>query len=299
MSESGTRHDGPDPVTRKPNFAMPPSACDCHAHIYGPGAKFPFAANLGQMAFDAPKEALAAMHAAIGVERGVIVHGATHGTDLSVTLDALASGKGRYRAVALVEDAITDRRLEELDRAGVCGVRYNFVPHLGGPPDMKDFTRMAARIAPLGWHAVLHMKAEHILTFAEVLRRLPLPIMFDHMLRIDPSKGLQQEPFLRLVDFLEDGHWVKIAAVEKLSKQRYPFEDSVALGAALVRAAPDRCVWGTDWPHPQVGAQRTGDGDLVDLIPAIAPDRGLQTKLLVENPARLYGFGQTSPRCSG
>lgn len=290
MTDQMVRVDGPDWVTKKPKFAMPPLACDAHVHVYGPGARFPFAQNYVHAAFDAPKEALVTMHDTIGAARGVIVHGATHGTDLSVTLDALEAGRGRYRAVAIVGNAVTDRRLEELHVAGVRGIRYNFVPHLGGPPDMEDFKRMAARIAPLGWHVVLHMKAEHIIEFGEVLRSLPVTILFDHMLRLDPSKGDRQEPMLRLLDFLGDGHWVKVAALEKLSKQRYPFADSVAIGAALVRAAPERVIWGTDWPHPSVGAQRTNDGDLVDLIPALAPERAQQIKLLVDNPARLYGF---------
>ncbi len=122
------------------------------------------------------------------------------------------------------------------------------------------------------------------------MRQLPLPILFDHMLRIDPSLGENQPPFKCLLDFLAEGHWVKIAALEKLSKRPYPFEDSVAIGAALIRCAPERVIWGTDWPHPTVGAKRTNDGDLVDLIPALAPASAQQRRLLVDNPARLYGF---------
>jgi 2-pyrone-4,6-dicarboxylate lactonase len=290
MSESEVRRDGPEWVTKKPRYAMPPLACDAHVHIYGPAGKFPFSPAHLHLAFDAPKEALRTMHDAIGVQRCVIVHAATHGTDLSVILDALAGDESRYRAVAIVEDAVTDARLEELHTAGVRAIRYNFVPHLGGPPDLDDFARMAARIAPLGWHVALHMKAEDILSYAGVLRKLPLPVLFDHMARIDPSLGEGQPPLQCLLDFLAEGHWVKIAALEKLSKQRYPFADSVAIGAALVKAAPDRVIWGTDWPHPLVGTKRTNDGDLVDLIPALAGEPSQQYKLLVENPARLYQF---------
>jgi len=293
MNEPEAGLDGPEWTTKKPRYVMQARACDAHVHVYGPAAKFPFAPAYAHLAFDAPKEALRKMHQTIGVQRCVIVHAATHGTDLAVTLDALADGAGRYRAVAIVDNVVTDRRLEELHDAGVRGIRYNFVPHLGGPPDPADLKRMAARIAPLGWHVVLHMKAEDILTFTGVLRELPLPILFDHMLRIDPSLGEAQAPLRCLLDFLAEGHWVKIAALEKLSRLRYPFEDSVAIGAALIKAAPDRVVWGTDWPHPTVGAKRTNDGDLVDLIPALAPQPEQQRKLLVENPARLYGFTES------
>ena len=284
---------GPDRDTRTPRFKLPKGACDAHVHVFGPRERFAFAPEQLARAFDAPKEDLAAMHAVIGAERCVIVHGAKHGNDLSVTLDAMASDAARYRAVAVVSDAITDAQLEALDRAGVRGVRYNIVPHLGGPPDPDAMRRMAERIAGLGWHLVLHMRDDDILTYADLFRSLKAPLLFDHMARIDPAKGgVDQTAFRTLLGFLESGdNWVKIAAVEKISRLPYPFDDVVSMAACLIEAAPDRVIWGTDWPHPDVGPQGpSNDGDLVDLIPAFAPDAAARRKLLVDNPARLYRF---------
>lgn len=292
MTQDWETRGGPDPDTRTPRFALPPGACDCHVHIFGPADRFPFMPSRLQRAYEAPKAALETMHQKIGVDRCVIVHGFTHGTDLSVTLDAMETGGGRYRAVALVDDAITDERLEELHAAGVRGVRYSVI--LGGEGLKTDaIRRMAERIAAFGWHLVLHLKDDAIVTYADFLKRLPVPFVFDHMAGIDPaSGGVDQEPFQHLLSHLKDGNgWTKISGIEKVSNQSYPFDDAAALAKALISAAPDRVIWGTDWPHPQVGPQGpTNDGDLVDLIPAYAPDAETQRKLLVDNPARLYGF---------
>jgi len=284
---------GWDPDTKVPRFELPPGATDCHVHIYGPASRFPFVKERLHRAFEAPKESLCAMHARLGVERCVVVHGVTHGFDLSVTLDALFRAAGRTRAVAPADPAMDDRRLSELDAAGFRGVRFNFMPRLGGPPDPAALRRTAERIAPLGWHLVLHLDADDVLVHRDLLRSLAAPILFDHILRLDPSRGTGQAPFLALVEFLREGRvWVKLAAFEKFSKEAYPFRDICGLAAALVEAAPDRVVWGTDWPHPDVGAGGpTNDGDLADLIPSFAPTPELRRKLLVDNPARLYGFG--------
>lgn len=232
------------------------------------------------------------MHNKIGVDRCVIVHGFTHGTDLSVTLDAMDTGGGRYRAVATVDNTITDERLEELHAAGVRGVRYSVIL-VGESLNTDRIQHMAERIAIFGWHLVLHLKGDDIVTYADFLKRLPVPLVFDHMAGIDPaSGGVNQEPFQFLVSHLKDGNgWAKISGIEKASNQSYPFDDAAALAKALILAAPDQVIWGSDWPHPQMGRQGpTNDGDLVDLIPFYASDTATQRKLLVDNPARLYGF---------
>lgn len=281
---------GPDPNTKAPDFSLPPGACDCHVHIYGPATRFPFAPAQRDRAFDAPRQALETMHAALGVDRCVIVHGGTHGTDLSVTLDALANGGGRYRAVALVDHDITDARLEELHQAGVRGIRYGFV---FAQPDPATVRHMADRIAPLGWHMALFLRGDDILTHAELFRDLPVPLLFDHMAGIDPATGVtDQAAFRELVRHLKDGAgWVKLSALENHSRQPYPFADVTDLARSLIDAAPDRVLWGTNWPHPDaLPGGPVNDGDLVDLIPLYAPDAATQRKLLVENPAALYGF---------
>jgi len=282
---------GPDPDTRVPSFKLPPGACDCHVHIYGPAAQFPFAPAQRDRAFEAPRRALEAMHNTLGVDRCVIVHGGTHGTDLSVTLDALASGGGRYRAVALVDPDITDARLEELHHAGVRAVRYGFV---FSQPDEAVVRRMADRIAAFGWHMALFLRGDDIVTHADLFRTLPVPLLFDHMAGIDPANGgSDQAAFRELARHLKDGAgWAKLSALENHSHQPHPFADAIDLARALIDAAPDRVLWGTNWPHPDTApGGPVNDGDLVDLIPLYAPDRETQRKLLVENPVALYGFG--------
>ena len=284
---------GPDPDTRTPRFALPSGACDCHVHIYGPAARFPFAPAQRDRAFEAPRTALEAMHAKLGVDRCVIVHGGTHGTDLSVTLEALAEGSGRYRAIALVDPDITDSQLEDLHRAGVRGVRYGFV-FKDRAPNPAVVRRMADRIAPLGWHMALFLRGGDIVTHADLFRELSIPLLFDHMAGIDPAMGgIDQEPFRELARHLKNGTgWAKLSALENHAHQPYPFADATEIAAALIDAAPNRVLWGTNWPHPDaLPGGPINDGDLVDLIPLYAPDAAIQQKLLVDNPAELFRFG--------
>jgi predicted TIM-barrel fold metal-dependent hydrolase len=270
---------------------MPPDATDCHVHIVGPQSRFAFDKRRAHRAYDAPKEVLRDIQVRLGVGRCVVVHGVTHGLNVAVTLDALFTANGRYRATMPNDPAITDQRLEELNACGFRAVRFNFMPRLGGPPDRDVFVRAAERIAPFGWHVLVHMDADDILAYDDMLRASRAPLVFDHMLRLDPSRGTGQAPYRRLVEFLKEGRaWVKLSAFEKFSKERYPFRDICGIAAALMDAVPDRAVWGTDWPHPDVVPGPTNDADLVDLIPSYAPTATLQQKLLVDNPAALYGF---------
>lgn len=283
---------GPDPDTRVPHFHVPPGSCDCHVHVYGPDNLFPFVPAQRERSFEAPKANLEAMHRRIGMNRCVIVHVPAHGTDLSVTLDAMQSGDREYRGIALVDDAITDPRLEELHGYGFRGVRYS--PTLdGGPLSREAIRRMADRIAALGWHMLFHFKNNAILGYADLLDGLPVPFVLDHFGGVDPAiGGIDQDSFRLVARHLRDGTgWVKTSAIEKVSHQPYPFADAAAIARAFVALAPDRVLWGTDWPHPGVGPQGpTNDGDLVDLIPTYVEDVAVQRKLLVDNPARLYGF---------
>jgi predicted TIM-barrel fold metal-dependent hydrolase len=283
---------GPDPDTKAPRFNLPAGACDCHVHVYGPAARFPFQPSHAERSFEAPKDALETMHRKIGMDRCVIVHVPAHGTDLAVTLDAMASSDRQVRAVALVNNEITDNRLEELHGAGVRGIRYS--PTLdGGPLNHAAVRRMADRIAPLGWHILFHFKDNGILPYADLLKGLPIPCVLDHFGGSDPATGGADQDSFRIVSELlqSDNGWIKISAIEKVSHQPYPFADAAAIAAALVEIASDRVLWGSDWPHPSVGPQGpTNDGDLVDLIPTYVSDPAIQQKLLVQNPDRLYGF---------
>jgi len=281
----------PDPDTHTPRFSVPPRTCDAHCHVFGPAVRFPYAADRAYTPPDAPADRLAALHATLGIERAVIVQASCHGTDNSAMIEAISSSGGRYRGIAIVEQSATDDDLADLDQAGIRGVRFNFVKHLGGMPDMKVFHRVIERIRPLGWHLVVHLDAADIPEVAGILRALPVPFVIDHMGRVKASAGLEQEPFRALLRLARlESCWVKVCGAERVSTEGPPFHDAIPFARAVVEAAPDRVLWGTDWPHPNVRPYMPNDGDLVDLIPLIAPDETLQQKLLRDNAARLYGF---------
>src|SRR5580704_14960178 len=201
----------PDPNTKVPRFKMPLLACDAHCHVFGPAAKFPYAADRAYTPPDAPKEYLAALHKILGVSRAVIVQASCHGTDNRAMLDAIASSNGAYRGIAIVGPDIGDDELASLDRGGVRGVRFNFVAHLGGAPDLELFDRTIDRIGGLGWHVVLHLDAEDILTYEDRIKRLRVPFVIDHMGRVKAAGGLDQAPFKRLLALMRNPlAWVKV-----------------------------------------------------------------------------------------
>ena len=281
----------PDPHPRAPSFALPPGACDSHCHVFGPGDLFPYHPKRSYTPPDAPREALATLHATLGLDRAVIVQATCHGDDNRAMLDAIARAGGRYRGVAMIGEAVTDAELEALHAGGVRGVRMSFARHLSGPPDFTRVGRVARRIAPLGWHLVLYLEAGDVVENARALGGLGLPVVIDHMARVRVAEGLGQPAFRHLLDFLRDADfWVKISCAERLSVAGPPFDDVVPFAAALIDAAPDRVLWGTDWPHPNIDGRMPNDGELTDLLPAYAPDEALRRKILVDNPARLYGF---------
>ena len=281
----------PDPHPKLPRFVMPPLACDAHCHVFGPAGRFPYAPDRSYTPPDAPKETLATLHRLLGVERAVIVQASCHGSDNRATLDAIAHSGGRYRGIAIIDETITDKDYAALHAGGMRGVRFNFVKHLGGRPDMRLFQRTLERMAPMGWHLVLHLDAADIVELAPLLRGLTLPFIIDHMGRVKADAGLDQPPFRALLELTKlDTCWVKVCGAERVSSTGPPFTDAVPFARALVDAAPDRVLWGTDWPHPNIVRHMPNDGDLVDLVPLIAPDGVTQHRLLVANPARLYDF---------
>jgi predicted TIM-barrel fold metal-dependent hydrolase len=279
----------PDPDTRTPRLRLPPGACDAHCHVFGPADRFPYAPDRAYTPPDAPYEALVRLHETLGVERAVIVHASCHGSDMAVTLDAIARSEGHMRGVAVVEPGVTDAALAALDAGGIRGVRFNFVRHLGGMPDMAVFERVLAQVAPLGWHVVLHLDAEDVVELAERIARIRIPFVIDHMGRVKARLGLDQAPFRQLLELMRNPlAWVKICGAERVSSAGRPFRDAVPFAAALVAAAPDRVLWGTDWPHPNIAGDMPNDGDLVDLLAEAVPEEALRHQVLVENPARLY-----------
>jgi 2-pyrone-4,6-dicarboxylate lactonase len=273
---------------RKPRFKLPPRATDAHCHVFGPAAKFPYAPGRRYTPEDAPKEMLRALHDHLGVERSVIVQASCHGSDNAAMLDCIASDPKRYRGVAIVDDTFTDKDYDRLHAGGVRGVRFNFVKHLGGAPDMGVFDRVIARIKPRGWHVVLHLDAPDIIPLSPVIRKLPLPFVVDHMGRVLASAGVDQPPLRALLELSRlENCWIKVCGAERISMP--PYDAAVPIAHALVEATPERVLWGTDFPHPNA-THEADEADLVDLVPQYAPDALAQQRLLVDNPAKLYGF---------
>ncbi len=281
----------PDPDTRTPDFAVPPLACDAHCHVFGPAARFPFDPDRSYTPPDASVQDFRRLQSILGFERAVIVQATCHGTDNAAMLDAIASSNGRYRGIAMVDERFSENDFRDLHDGGVRGVRMSFARHLAGPPDFTKVGWTADMIRPMGWHLVLYLEAEDVVENAPELRALGVPIVIDHMARVKPAEGVEQEAFRLLLGFVRDeGFWVKVSGAERLSAIGAPFHDLVSFARALIDAAPDRVLWGTDWPHPNIGGDMPNDGDLVDLLALYAPDADMRRRILVDNPARLYGF---------
>ena len=282
---------GPDPAPRAPTFHASALTCDTHCHIFGPVAKYPYAATRPYTPPEAPLAAFKALHARIGVERAVIVNATTYGRDNRVILDAIAQSGGRYRGIGNVDERMTDRELEALAAGGLDGCRFTFISRLGGRPDMDAFDRLVLRIAPLAWHVDLYLEAAHLDELAPRLEALPVAYVIDHMGLVDASAGPEQPAFKNLLALLarDEKCWVKITGPERVSRTGPPFHDAVPFARKLIETAPRRVLWGTDWPHPNVPFM-PNDGDLMDLVPMYAADEHTRGLLLVENPARLFRF---------
>lgn len=295
--------DGPvrtfHPSPRRPRIVLPPGACDAHCHVFGPAARFPFAPGRRYTPVDAPRELLAGLHRRLGFERAVLVQASCHGTDNAALLDAIAWSGGRWRGVAMVAADVTSEELAALHAGGIRGLRFNFVRHLGPDAPFDAVRTLAEKIRPLGWHLVVHFDADRLPELAPLLRILPVPVVIDHMGRIDAARGPDQEPFRLLLELLEDPRfWVKVSGVERISRTGPPWADAVPFARSLVARFPDRVLWGTDWPHPNIRSI-PDDGELVDLLAEIAPRPDLLEALLVHNPTRLYwadgGDGAAAP----
>lgn len=283
---------GPDPNTTFPSFVVPPKACDAHCHVFGPAVKFPFAEGRTYTPPDSTFEDMQVLQETLGIDRAVIVQATCHGTDNSATLDAIARSRGRYRGVAIVDEGFTDDDFKRMDEGGMRGIRFSFARHIGNAPDFTLVRRITHRIAPLGWHVVIYMEAPDIVENADVLSKLPLPVVIDHMGRVKTKDGVGQEAFQLLLGLLRERNdfWVKICGAERISSVGPPYEDAVPFAQACIEVAPDRVLWGTDWPHPNIEGYMPNDGDLMSLLALHAPDEAVRNRILVDNPNRLYGF---------
>ena len=279
------------PAPARPRFAPPRGAVDAHCHVFGPGAQFPYAPERKYTPCDAPKSKLFGLRDYLGFERNVIVQATCHGSDNRAVADALRAAAGRARGVVTVTAGFTDRELAELDAAGVRGVRFNFVKRLVDTTPRELLLEIARRVAPLGWHIVIYFEAAELPELYAFFASLPTTVVVDHMGRPDvtqPVDGAEFELFVRLMRE-HPNIWSKVSCPDRLSRSGPPqYADVVPFARRLIEAFPERVLWGTDWPHPNLKSHMPDDGVLVDFIPQVATTAVRQRQLLVDNPLRLY-----------
>lgn len=266
---------------------LPPGSCDAHCHIFGPTDRFPYAPDRTFTPPEAPKEDLQRLHRRFGFERAVLVQSACHGTDHSALLDAL--GAGDYRGVALVTPETSDAEIARLHEAGVRGARLHFLPHLGPAPSAGTIRAIVAKIAPYSWHIALHVAGNGIAEHGELVRGLGLPVVVDHMARVDLREGLGSAAVTALRRLLDTGDvWVKLSGADRIATKPPSLADSVELMRSLIAHAPERVLWGTDSPHPNTHGFVPDDGALVTVLASFSDED--RHRLLVENPVRCFGF---------
>ncbi len=284
--------DGPPPLAnpRKPASMPPPGACDSHCHIYGPFNRFPLPGDRSFTPNEASETALRRLHNHLGFDRAVIVQSQGHGFDHRPLLDALETGRGRYRGVALLRPETSAEEIRSYGAAGVCGVRFSVMAHLGGKPDLDKVRQTIARVEPLGWHVAIHVAGNGLVELEDFIRSIPAPVVIDHMARPDIAEGLDGPVMTALCSLLDTGTiWVKLSGADRLSKGAAPFSDVAPFASRLLAHAPERVLWGSDWPHVNLHGPMPDDGDLVDLVSTIGTREQL-VRLFVDNPAEFFGF---------
>jgi predicted TIM-barrel fold metal-dependent hydrolase len=281
---------GPLPRPSRPRIRLPEGAWDTHFHVLGPQARFPYSSKRKYTPPDAPLASALALHDALGISRGWVVHANTHGYDNSVDLDAVARSGGRYLAVVRLDAGATQQSCETLHAAGARGVRFAFNPQHGGELDREVFEHVLGCIRGLGWFVELHFDGSALPALKDWLASIPATVVIDHLGRIDPSLGVDQEPFRVLLDLARrDNIWIKLSGADRLTRQAGRYDDVVPFAHDLLGIAPERLLWGTDWPHTGVfdRARIPDDGGLVDALARLVPDETLRRKVLVDNPERL------------
>ena len=279
------------PNPSKPSFMVPPGAVDAHCHVFGPAAYFPFSPKRKYTPCDASKEQLFELRDFLGFERSVIVQATCHGNNNDALEDALLNSNNRARGIASVGEDIDHATLRRLDQAGVRGVRFNFVKRLVDNTPKDIFKKISKMIAEYGWHIVVYVESQDLEEIVSFLKALPTTVVFDHMARPDVAKGTDSKEFNLLMKLMEnEKFWCKTTCPERLTKisPEYNYSDVLPFMQKLVTNFPDRVLWGTDWPHPNMKSHMPDDGKLVDIIAMFAPDLTTQKKLLVDNPLRLY-----------
>jgi len=287
-----------DPNPRAPRWKLPENACDTHFHLFGPPNKFPYAETRRYEPPAAPIEHYWEMQKITGLSRGIAVQPTAHGFDNSAILDAVARSEGRMLAVCNFDETVPDDELARLNDSGVVGARFSLMSDRAG--SRETIEKAIERMLPLGWSFDLHIEPDHLLENETFVRELPITTVIDHMGRVDPAKGLDQPAFQLVLDLLRDERfWTKICCADKLSRtpaanvpDGIPYKDVIPFARAVIEAAPDRVIWGTDWPHGNTFTlgRVPNEGALLDLLGEMAPDEETRRRILVDNPARLYGF---------
>ncbi|MFM1814994.1 MAG: hypothetical protein RLZ98_1689 [Pseudomonadota bacterium] len=278
------------PNPSKPKFKVPPGAVDAHCHVFGPAEIFPYAPERKYTPCDAPKEKLFELRDYLGFDKNVIVQASCHSKDNRALVDALENSNGKAKGVAFVGEEVTEKELEWMHQAGVRGVRFNFLKRLVDITPRDELERIVDKVKPLGWHIVIYFEMPDLPDFEEFFRSIPTTVVVDHMGTPQIPKGVdhpENQRFHRLMGEKEN-FWVKATCPERLTVAGAPYDDVLPFGRALVEKYPDRVIWGTDWPHPNMKKEAPDDGVLVDFIEKIAPTAELQRKMLVDNPMRLY-----------
>ena len=277
------------PVPSAAQFKLPSGACDSHVHIFGPGDTFPYAATRSFTPVDAPKETLFALHKKLGIDRCVIVNTLIHGLDNSVVEDAMRAAPGRYLGIALVKTDVADSELKRLAEAGFRGVRFHFMPGQAVHETPQEIIALSKRLEPLGMHLQLQLHASFAKELMPILKQSPVPVVMDHMGRVDAKLGIEHEHFQDYCRLLElPGFMVKVSGIDRIDAQP-PYSLGIPFANYLVRRFTEKCVWGSDWPHPN-HTHVPDDGVLVDSLAAIAPKPDVLHQLMVDNPQRLYRF---------
>lgn len=280
----------PHPSPSRPILKLPAGACDTHCHVFGPAAKYPYSETRAYTPEDAPAERLEVLHDLLGISNAVYVQASCHGFDNSAMLDAIARKPDHRRGVCIVPADADQTQLVEFDRRGVRGARLNFMARLSAIPNLDAATHLARRIAALGWHLVLHFDPDILHDLSDWIAKLPLPVVIDHMGRLSASDmdGPEMNILLRLLE--KDNVWCKISGAERSSLMGQPWTDVLPIAHGILDIAPQRVLWGTDWPHPVLRQEMPDDGKLVDLLSRLIPDVRMQQQVLVENPKHLYDF---------
>ena len=284
------------PNPSQPEFTVPKGAVDAHCHVFGPAAEFPYHPKRKYTPCDAPKAKLFALRDHLGFSRNVIVQASCHGTDNAALLDALKAAGDLARGVAVVKPDIGDEELQAMHEVGVRAVRFNFVKRLVDSTPRSVFLDIAQKVKKLGWHIVVYFEAPDLADLIPFLNELDCTIVVDHMGRPDVTKGVDHADFQQFIGLMENNQniWTKVTCPERLTAQLPQngvlpnYSDVVPFGKTLVEKFPDRVLWGTDWPHPNMKSHVPDDGQLVDVIAKIAPTAELQKQLLIDNPLKLY-----------